>query len=169
MPAWSTEIANKVIAEGSRIGRAFDQIHLQKLVYIAHGWCLAMTGEPLTADRPEAWDIGPMYRRLADALTFQGRKPVLKPIGVAFPLAETTTHPGQITPKMEALELDLIRRVSTEYGGLSPSQLSILTRGDAAPWANVYKSGPLREISHALIKEQFVEFAQRVSESHSHG
>ena len=42
MPAWSPEIANRFIALASADGRALDQIQLQKLVYIAHGWFLAI-------------------------------------------------------------------------------------------------------------------------------
>ena len=54
MPAWSTQIADEFIALASQDGRALDQLQLEKLVYIAHGWCLAATGQPLTGDRPEA-------------------------------------------------------------------------------------------------------------------
>jgi len=60
MPGWSTEIATVFIRRGLEHGRAFDQMQLQKLIYIAHGWSLAATGEPLTGDRPEAWDLGPI-------------------------------------------------------------------------------------------------------------
>jgi uncharacterized phage-associated protein len=73
MPAWSPQIANEVIRLASADGRAFDQMKLQELVYIAHGWCLAITGEPLTGDRPEALKHGPEYRRLADALAGCGK------------------------------------------------------------------------------------------------
>jgi uncharacterized phage-associated protein len=54
------------MAVGDR--RKFDQMQLQELVYIAHGWCLAISGEPLTGERPEAMPYGPEYRRLANAL-----------------------------------------------------------------------------------------------------
>jgi uncharacterized phage-associated protein len=57
-------------------GIAFTQMHLQELVYIAHGWCLTLTGEPLTGDRPEALKHGPEYRRLADALAEYGTAPI---------------------------------------------------------------------------------------------
>lgn len=171
MPAWSTEIANELVAAGSRQGQAFGQIQLQKLVYIAHGWCLAMTGEPLTADRPEAWDIGPMYRRLAGALSSYGREPVLRAIDVPMPLASTAAASGEVLTEMEPLELDVIERVSRDYGCLSPPQLSVLTRGEGAPWSSIYKAGEgrFREISHALIRDQFVHFAQRIGENHRHG
>jgi uncharacterized phage-associated protein len=75
MPAWSPEIANEFIRLAAADGRTFDQLQLHALVYIAHGWHLALNGEPLTGDRPEAWDFGPMYRRLADALAAYGSSP----------------------------------------------------------------------------------------------
>ena len=173
MPGWSTEIANELIRLGSKQGRAFDQMHLQKLVYIAHGWSLAITGEPLTGDRPEAWSVGPMYRRLADALARQGTRPVTSFIDVpmalaaAQPVSESETIPSDL----EAIALDVLERVTLNYGSLSPSQLSILTCGADAPWAAVYQSGKgqFREISHSLIRDQFVRFAQTIGDGDDHG
>jgi uncharacterized phage-associated protein len=80
VPGWSPEIANEFIRRGLQEGRAFNQMELQKLVYIAHGWCLAFSGQPLTGDRPEAWDFGPVYRRLADALCTFGTDAVAREI-----------------------------------------------------------------------------------------
>ena len=37
------------------------QMKLHKLTYIAHGWHLAIFGEPLVADAAEAWDNGPVF------------------------------------------------------------------------------------------------------------
>lgn len=44
MPAWSPEIANEFIRWGTSDNRWFDQLQLQGLVYLAHGWCLAIIG-----------------------------------------------------------------------------------------------------------------------------
>lgn len=45
-------------------GEIMPQIKLQKLVYIAHGWNLAIQNEPLVTGEFEAWDGGPVSRRL---------------------------------------------------------------------------------------------------------
>jgi uncharacterized phage-associated protein len=82
VPAWSTEIANEFIRMGASSGETFTQMHLQELVYIAHGWCLALTGEPLTGDRPEARQYGPEYRRISEALVKCGTRPVTTKIAV---------------------------------------------------------------------------------------
>ena len=171
MSAWSPEIANEFIRLAAEDGRAFDQMQLQKLVYIAHGWALAMTGEPLTGDRPEAWDFGPMYRRLADALAKSGRHLVRRPIPLETASnLEVFTEGDGVWSKLEKIERELIARVAKDYGVFSSSQLSALTRGDDAPWAAVYRSGEgrYRDIPHALIRDQFVRLAQRISDDQDH-
>lgn len=172
VPAWSTEIANELIRMGMEHGRAFDQMQLQKLVYIAHGWCLAMTGNPLTGDRPEAWDFGPMYRRLADALASFGRQPVRQPISTGEPLSagKSRTNVKSIWSELDTTEQQVLTSVLLNYGAFSSSQLSALTRSEDAPWASVYCSGEgrFRDIPHSMIRDQFVRFAQHIGEIGDH-
>ncbi len=171
MPAWSPEIANEFIRLAAADGRAIDQMQLQKLVYIAHGWALAMTGEPLTGDRPEAWDFGPIYRRLADALADCGRRPVTRLLPpVTASNSEVFTENDRTWSELEPIERELIGRIAKDYGVFTSSQLSALTRGDDAPWANVYRAGEgrFRDIPHVLIRDQFVRLAQRTSDDQDH-
>ena len=39
-------------------------IHLNKLPYIAHGFCLALTDQPLSNEEPEAWPHGPVFKSI---------------------------------------------------------------------------------------------------------
>lgn len=165
MPAWSPAIANVFIRMAAAEGKAFDQMQLQELVYIAHGWCLALTGQPLTGDRPEAHEHGPEYRRLADALVNCGVDPVRTEIS-----AEGTHGKG---PKTDAVLLDdaalvtdecaILAKVYTEYGVRKTEQLAALTRAPGAPWAEVYADGTGRgrDIGHDLIRSQFAVIADR--------
>jgi uncharacterized phage-associated protein len=159
VPAWSTEIANEFIRMAAAEGKAFSQMHLQELVYIAHGWCLAITGQPLTGDRPEAFEYGPEYRRLADALASSGVQPVKSEI--------RTGHSSPIIPKSDAVEVDgvdlsaderaIMAHVYAHYGNRRTSQLATLTRAAGTPWEKAYAGGAGRgrDITHQQIRAQF--------------
>lgn len=165
MPAWSPEIADEFIRLGAVQDRTFHQADLQKLVYIAHGWHLATTGQPLTGDRPEAWAYGPVFRRIAEALKGHGTRAVTPGMtGLA-----TKRTLGFRTIKdasdLEQSERDLIEQIYKEYGRLDALQLSLFTLGANSPWAEVYAAGKgeFRDISHNLIRNQFVHLAQQFS------
>ena len=164
MPAWSPEIANLFIRLGAKENRTFDQMQLQKLVYIAHGWCLAIKGEPLTGDRPEAWVFGPVYRRLADALASYGKQPVKTEIGAKFiyPNLTAAHAAAAIKSDLEDVPGDLIARIYTEYGRFKASQLSTLTRRGSTPWKEIFAdgNGQFRDIPHRLIKAHFVRLSR---------
>ena len=162
MPAWSPEIANEFIRLARAQGRAFKQGQLQKLTYIAHGICLASTGEPLTGDQPDAGHFGPEYARLAASLVSYGCDPVLDDISVAaiYPgLGEATLARLQEV-ELSHDETKIIRSVFESFGSLDPSQLWTLTRlHPTAPWKTVYDgdSRAFRTINHRLIQAQFIE------------
>ncbi len=56
----SLEIANYFIRLSKRDKVKLDNLQLQKLVYIAHGWYLGYKGEPLLDELPQAWRHGPV-------------------------------------------------------------------------------------------------------------
>lgn len=80
MADWSPAIANEFIRRARADGRSLTQMQLQKLVYIAHGWNLAVNGRPLTVDAPKAGDFGPVYTELWGALRHYGGDPVTRDI-----------------------------------------------------------------------------------------
>lgn len=168
MPAWSPEIANEFVRMAVRDEQRLDQLQLQGLVYIAHGWCLAMYGEPLTGDRPEAWEYGPIYRRLADALETYGQDPVKG----AISSAKTNRDPhrakagSSVLSKLDRTEAALITEIYHTYAAFESWQLSALTRKGESPWKQVMEdgTGKSREIPHELIRTQFVELLQQSEE-----
>jgi len=167
VPAWSPEIANEFIKLASKDGRSFNQMQLQELVYIAHGWCLASTGQPLTGDRPEALEHGPEYRRLADALARWGVDPVTAEIDGRGAVGEVTETDATSSGRGELSEFeqDLLKRIYADYGKLHHRHLALVTRAKDTPWEAVYAGGlgRNRDISHSLIKAQFDDVAARLS------
>ena len=167
MPGWSPEIANELIRLAAADGRALDQLQLQNLVYLAHGWCLAITGQPLTGDRPEAMEFGPAYRRMLAPLAQYGLSPVTRQVrrGEVYPNAAVSDENGPATSDLDAKELAILRATYHSYGALSATELFAVTRRGETPWKQVFDEGrgKFRDISHELIRAQFVQLASRSS------
>jgi uncharacterized phage-associated protein len=66
-PHTSGEIADYIIWRAHQHGSFISNLKLQKLLYYAHAWSLALRGRGLFRDRIEAWVHGPVvpsiYRR----------------------------------------------------------------------------------------------------------
>jgi uncharacterized phage-associated protein len=62
MPYPAAAIANEFIKVAKRNGVLLTPMKLQKLVYFAHGWYLALLGKPLINEPVEAWKFGPVIQ-----------------------------------------------------------------------------------------------------------
>lgn len=166
MAAWSAEIANEFIRRAAEEGRALTQMQLQKLVYIAHGWNLAINGEKLTHDDPQAWDYGPVYRDLWQALKAYGRRPVTREIRKGEYLPEMLDDQTAALPARAQLDPDeraIIDSVYRNYGSFHAFKLSALTHEPDTPWTHVYADGGgrFREIAPDQIRQYFLDLASR--------
>ena len=56
MPYDAKSIANFFIDRAKESGETLTQMKLHKLIYYAHGWHLALTGEPLIDEPVQAWN-----------------------------------------------------------------------------------------------------------------
>lgn len=158
MPAWSTDIAAFMLEVAKNPAISLDQMRLQRLVYIAHGLRLATRGEALTGDRPEAWDYGPVYRRLAEATAPYGHTPIQELSNV------TADWSG-----LDQSERDLMRFVVHQAGTLPMDRLSAITRGEGSPWQLIYAAGDgrHRDIAHKSVKEQFESLDEDWTEAYA--
>lgn len=163
MTAWSPEVANEFIRLAAAEGKKLTQMQLQKLVYLAHGWNLAITGEALTYDDPQAWDYGPVYRHLRTALREYGSRPVEREIlNCEYPLGDFSDEPNEpARGEFSEAELAVIKRVYRDYGKFHAFRLSALTHQPGAPWDQIYHNGDGRGevIPSGMIAEHFVELA----------
>ena len=157
MAVWSTEAANRLIALSREAGAPLTHMQLQKLVYIAHGWNLAIHDERLTLDNPKAWRFGPVYELLWERLRYAGTQQITREItgGSVFPHAKADA--GIFTENAEkAIEL-----VHGDYAKYEAFQLSALTHASGTPWKKIYNGGrgKFRIIPADMIREHFISLA----------
>ena len=113
-----------------------DQMKIQKLVFYAHAWHLALRDTPLFDDDIEAWPWGPVARDVYLAFKDNGRKPIagqrattLTSTGSGFRIAEP--------PPPTQEEMKVIRAVWESHKPLTGVQLSNATHADGEPWSIV--------------------------------
>jgi uncharacterized phage-associated protein len=154
-------IANEFLRRAKSDGRRLTQMQLQKLVYLAHGWCLAVTGEPLIEDEFEAWEFGPVERKLYQALRRYGSGPVSRPIrwGDDSPFADDLDFTEDAFEELDEKESDVVDRVWANYGRFPAHKLSALTHEPGTPWTNVFEPGRNRPVSNNAIQEYFIRLA----------
>ena len=122
-------VANRFLDLAREQGKQLTSMQLLKLVYIAHGWTLGLTGRPLIAQPVEAWQYGPVVRDVYNGVRNFGRSPVQAPIRA--PLGEA----------LDAAEDNMVCQVFNLYGAMSGIALSNITHMPETPWAQTYRHG----------------------------
>lgn len=142
------QVADKFIRLGLQQNKYFTQMQLLKLVYIAHGWMLATTNQPLIHNQVEAWQYGPVIPELYHELKYNGAKSIDKPI-----LSESV----YFTPQEE----QVIEFTFKNYGDFSAFQLSDITHAPNTPWSLTFGRG--NYIPDSLIASHYKELYQKYS------
>ena len=157
MPGPSPAIANQFFPLAQRAGNPLTNMRIQKLVFIAHGWSLAINDQPLTIDDPEAWDYGPVYRDLYKSLRDYGSNYITRPILYSdyLQFADNNEAVAPVTQQ----EQQLITAVWENYGHFRAFQLSALTHVEGSPWSRAYAEGQNTVIGRQGIREFFLRVA----------
>jgi uncharacterized phage-associated protein len=155
MPHSPEAVANEFLKRAKRGGIALTPMHLQKLVYIAHGWTLAITGRPLVGEQPQAWLYGPVYSSLYDALRRFGSGRVSSLIHQNNWANAEALRGSVINEQFSVEETGILNKVYEEYGDLEAFQLSALTHDAGTPWTETYVRDENRQIPNDLIERHF--------------
>ena len=151
-------IANGFIARADAAVRPVTHMQLQKLCYMSHGFTLALLDEPLIWNDVEAWDFGPVYPDLYDALKKYGISPIDELIHKNNWASLGGIKGSVVLEEIESRETRIVDTIWKDYGGFSGFQLSALTHKEGTPWSKVYRPGTKHlTISNSMIKEYFVE------------
>lgn len=127
-------------------GDYLSNLKLQKLVYYAQGFHLAMYGKPLFNEPIEAWTHGPVIHQLYNHYSSFGAGPIPKPDEVDFSIFNKRTK-------------DLLNEVYVVFGQYSAWKLRGMTH-EESPWREAYEQGENTIISHDSLREHFKEFVE---------
>jgi uncharacterized phage-associated protein len=140
------DVADEFLNLARRDKSPVDPLKLQKLVYLGHGWNLALRSIPLILNDVEAWKWGPVVPKLYHRFRDFRANPI-------------TTPPRSDSP-VDDKSRAMIESAWKVYKPFSSIQLSMLTHESGSAWdiirraaANDWTS-PV--IPNELIKEEFL-------------
>lgn len=155
MPYSAIKVANEFLrlAREDNPPRPLTPLQVIKLVYIAHGFSLAIFNEPLLSEPPQAWQYGPVVPSLYHAVKSYGANPI------------TGAIPDDMDPQdLSANARELIAAVYRAYGHLSGIQLSNMTHQQNTPWSLTWNAaGKNSVIPNELIQTHYRELRARAA------
>lgn len=139
MAVTSYAIANEFLRLAREHGKQLTNMQLQKLVFLAHGYCLAVLGRPLHFHHTHAWQWGPVIPKLYKALQRYGSEFVTEPLQTD----------DAVDPDSE--EAEIIKGVLDAYGHYTGGQLLALTHRPNTPWSQTWAREKFAVIDDDLI------------------
>jgi uncharacterized phage-associated protein len=144
MPYNAAAVANTFLELAKRDHNPLTNMQLQKLVYIAHGWNLALASRPLFYNEIQAWEWGPVIPSLYNSLKKYGA-------GIVNGKLPKGTPP--VDPF--STEMRIIEGVWRAYGNLSAMKLSGITHAEGTPWSETWAGGPYGVITDEKIERHY--------------
>lgn len=136
-------IASCFLHEARAMNQVLTNLRLQKLIYFAHGFYLALTNRPLVNTLFEAWDYGPVLRTLYNQLRGWEAHPL--------PITGLASHD---TVKKDSLAHLVICKTLEKFKNIDTMTLVDISHKSVSPWSKCRALG-INIISNDLIKKYF--------------
>jgi uncharacterized phage-associated protein len=181
MPYDPIAIANYFIDLAKSKDDGVSPMKLQKLIFFAHGWYLALKHTPLIDEQVEAWAFGPVIPKVYRVFRAYGDRPVTEK-GMVFKLrhAPDGSKVGgrwsipslDDEPESASFTARVLDKIWEIYGRYSAIQLSNMTHQPGSPWDQAVRKckeengGRLlkgTDIPTAVIRDYFIGLADRRS------
>ncbi|MBW4615554.1 MAG: DUF4065 domain-containing protein [Desmonostoc vinosum HA7617-LM4] len=143
------EIADYFIWLANETGSFISNLKLQKLVYYAQAWYVALYDIPLFAEDFEAWIHGPVIPDLYQKYKHFGWQPILE----------------DAKPKLPQNIQEFLGEVAQEYFACDAYELEKMTHAEA-PWNLARGNIPADAPCNAVIKKEWIKeyYGSRVEE-----
>lgn len=145
-------VANFFIKKSLEAGQLLTPMKVVKLVYIAHGWHLGLTGKPLLNEVAQAWKYGPVVPSVYNEFKSYQSKPITQVAWSLAPSGELNDYPLSD----EAL-VPFLERIWDVYKGYTGTDLSALTHQENTPWYETWNLGGGKDNLGAPIPNPLIE------------
>lgn len=150
-------IVGKKILDFAEVGeRSLTPLQILKLVFLAHGWGYVVLERPLIIDPVEAWQLGPVHKKLYHIIKVYGSGPVEEIVFEGDKNDRTSLYED---------EVELIEFIYKKYGKMSGSSLVDLTHETGSPWDQTKDRVPYfwdREIDQSIIRKYYKDEFERI-------
>ena len=154
----SSAIANKILEVATSQNKQLTNFQLQKLVYLTHGWSLAVTEEPLVSDSCFAYQFGEVFPSLYKNLQCYKNGVVTNKVC----LVDVSNRKFiDIKPIIDEYTERLIKRVLEVYSGWNEPQLMCHTNGTDSAWYKAWNREKFSVVRDEDTREFFLELQNK--------
>lgn len=147
MAVSSLAVANKFLNLAHQEGLQLTNMQLQKLVFFAHGYHMAIEGDPLYSDETKAWPFGPVIPNLYKHLQKYGRSSVT----AQLPTSET----------LDDDQISVIDAVWDAYKEYDAWRLSDISHRKGSPWEQTWSKNNFGHIDSEIIRRYYCELLEK--------
>ncbi len=165
LPYRAKTIALFFLELGSRDDIEISPMKMQRLIYFAHGWCLAITNSPLIEESIEAWRYGSVIGTIYYWLRSFGSQPIK--------LKELEIEPQDLM-RLEKLKRDeqimhLLHKVWEVYKDYDAITLSEMAYLPSSPWDETRKEVAAEKFNVTIDDNQIKRYFISQSGKHQVG
>lgn len=144
-------VANYFVGKAQAEGVPITPMKLLKLVYIAHGWSLALRNSPLIGEEIQAWKYGPVVESVYQDFKHYGRSNIARQKAVFDASGE------YVIPTISESDLAIfLDNVWKAYKHLDGFQLSAITHQKDTPWYKTWVDNGGSEYRGAAIPQSTI-------------
>lgn len=132
------EIANAILDIAEGFGFKLSNLALNKILFFAHGWHLAVLDRPLVDSVFEAWQFGPVHPQIYRQLKGFGNKAIPKGRRLTSIDLETGID-RPVKANLDKEEYEFCSKLLKFYGKYSASKLVEISHESGAPWDQVWE------------------------------
>ncbi|NUQ82954.1 MAG: SocA family protein [Bacteroidetes bacterium] len=157
------QIANFFILKAKEENIKVGHLKLQKLLYYAYGWYLAVKGSAqsqLFSEPIQAWKYGPVVPSIYHECKSYGDEIITEPLKKKPHFANIYGY-TEVDPPTDAEDVEFLEKVWRTYKNFTGFQLSDATHSEGSPWHIATEGGTKvrfgQDIDDNLIYDYFRE------------